>query len=368
MSELPQHRPAYDGAWNGGILPGVVDGSAPAWFPAPMRGARAVVLLVLDGLGWELVQEHRAALPTLTGMEGTWVTTVAPTTTAAGLTSIVTGLTPAEHGVVGYRMRVGGEVLNVLQWRTASGERGPDPEQVQPHRGFGGWKVPIVTRAAFAGTGFTRAHLRDGRLDGWTDLPDLVARTGLAVAEGHPLVYAYYDGIDKVAHEHGLRDAPLVDELAVADRLVAELVSALPPWCALVVTADHGHVHVGPEGMRDLGAVSQLTAAYSGEGRFRSLHAGPGAAKRLRQVAAEAYGREAWVLTRDEVWDSGLLGPSPTPTVRGRIGDVVLLAREDVAYVAPDVPREAALLGCHGSITRAELDVPLLAARGTGTG
>jgi hypothetical protein len=265
-------------------------------------------------------------------------------------------------------MRVGGEVLNVLQWRTTSGEPGPDPVQVQPHAGFGGRRVPVVTRAAFDGTGFTQAHLRTGRFDGWDGLDDLVRRTAAAVAAGEPLVYAYYDGIDKVAHEHGLRTGALPDELAVADRLVADLLSALPPWCALAVTADHGHVHVGPEGMRDLDAVARLTAAYSGEGRFRSLHAGPGAAKRLRQVAEDAYGHEAWVLSRDELWASGLLGPEPGPMVRGRLGDVVLLARADVAYVAPDVPREAKLIGCHGSVTADELEVPLVAATGLGVG
>jgi hypothetical protein len=364
MAALPSHLPDYDGAWIGGIVPGVLQGAQPPWFPAAMAGADAVVLLVLDGLGWRMVREHAAHLPVLASMEGAAITTVAPSTTAAGLTSIVTGLTPSEHGVVGYRMRVGGEVLNVLQWRTAAGERGPDPVQVQPHAGFCGRAVPVVTRAAFDGTGFTQAHLRTGRLDGWAELSDLVANSARAVAEGAPLVYAYYDGVDKVAHDVGLRHEDLAAELAVADRLVADLLDALPPTCALAVTADHGHVHVGPAGMRDLGAVAQLASAYSGEGRFRSLHAGPGAAKRLREVALDAYGHEAWVLTRDEVWASGLLGPPPSPTVRGRIGDVVLLAREDVAYVAPDALREATLMGCHGSITPAELDVPLVAARG----
>jgi hypothetical protein len=366
-TDLPDARPDYGGAWNGGILPALLGGDGPPrWFPGPLREARTVVLLVLDGLGWSMVRDHAEVVPTLAAMEGRAITTAAPTTTVAGLPSIVTGLTPSQHGMVGFRMRVGGEVLSVLRWKTASGDPGPDPRTVQPHTGFCGVPVPVVTRRSFEGSGFTLAHLRDGRMVGWETIEELVAAVAAEVDGGERVVYAYHDGVDKVAHEHGLRDHHLVDELRVTDALVRDLLAALPPTCTVAVTADHGHVHIGADGMRDLRAVRQLTAAYSGEGRFRSLHAGPGAAKRLLGLAREAYGEEAWVLSRDEVWASGLLGPEPGPGVRGRIGDVVLIAREDVAYVAPDLAREGELVGCHGSLTPDELEVPLLAARGEG--
>ena len=62
-------------------------------------------------------------MPTLAAFEGGPITTVAPSTTATALTSITTGLTPGEHGLVGYRIDVGGEVLNVLRWATSGGRR-----------------------------------------------------------------------------------------------------------------------------------------------------------------------------------------------------------------------------------------------------
>ena len=59
-------------------------------------------------------------------MEGGAITTVAPSTTATALTSIATGLAPAQHGIVGYRMLVDDDVLNVLALdgaRTAAARR-----------------------------------------------------------------------------------------------------------------------------------------------------------------------------------------------------------------------------------------------------
>jgi len=47
------------------------------------------------------------------------------------------------------------------------------------------------------------------------------------LSEGEPFVYAYYDGIDKVAHADGL--GALYDaELRAVDRMVGDLLAALP--------------------------------------------------------------------------------------------------------------------------------------------
>ncbi len=57
-------------------------------------------------------------------------------------------------------------------------------------------------------------------------------------------MYAYYEGIDKVAHAQGLGDY-FDDELRAVDRLVGDVLAVLPPGAVLVVTADHGQVDVG---------------------------------------------------------------------------------------------------------------------------
>ena len=114
-------RPALDGASVAGILPALLGARDASWLPESVRAARHVVLLVLDGLGWAAIQAHGQLMPNLAAMDGDAITTVAPSTTATALTSIATGLAPAQHGIVGYRMLVGGEVLNVLRWTVRNG-------------------------------------------------------------------------------------------------------------------------------------------------------------------------------------------------------------------------------------------------------
>lgn len=358
-------RPDYDGAWVGGVLPGLLDGTPASWLPEPVHGARTVVVLVLDGLGWHALERWPAHASTMRALDGGSITTCAPTTTSAALTSIATGRTPAEHGILGYRIRIGGEVLNVLQWSMQGGDDGPDPRQVQPHEPFGGRSIRLVTRAEFRGSGFSDAHLRGGTLIGWRTTAVLVEHVRRLVAAGEPVVYAYYDGVDKVAHEYGLENGFFETEIAFADRLVADLLEALPADAALLVTSDHGQVHVEQRGKVTLdGDVGGLVAAYSGEGRFRGLHARHGATDDLLAACREGYADRAWVFTRDELFDDGWLGGDGGPLVRGRIGDVVLAARAPVAFIAPDHDVEARLVGYHGSLTAAELYVPLLGGRG----
>jgi hypothetical protein len=356
-------RPDYGGKSLEQVVPALVGRGDRGWLPGPARDAPQVVLLVLDGLGWELLQSHREALPELSQFAGDAITTVAPSTTAAALTSITTGLAPIQHGVLGYRMRVDGSVLNVLRWTVDQG-RPPDAFDVQRHQPFLGRTVPVVTRTEFRTSGFTAAHLRDAPFFGWSSVAMIVQRCRMLVADGHPLTYAYYPGVDTVAHEFGLQPPYLPAELQFVDRLVGELRDALPPEVAILITADHGQVEVGDR-WYELTPLQSLMAGASGEGRFRWLEARRGARDELLAAAKDAFGALAWIMTREEVLDAGWLGPGPVPaSSRRRLGDIALMAREPVGFVDPALPRERQLVGAHGSLTPAEMLVPLVAASG----
>ena len=358
--------PAFDGASVAGIVPALFGRVDATWIPEAARTANAVVLLVLDGLGWSAVQDHAAVTPRLSQMEGGAITTVAPSTTATALTSITTGLAPAQHGVVGYRMLVDTGVLNVLRWTVTDRGRPPDPFDVQRHPPFLDREIPVVTRAEFQGSGFTEAHLRGGRFVGWHTVAGLIEQCVRAVAAGERFVYAYYPGVDTIAHEFGLHDGVFARELAFVDRFVGELVDALPAEAALLVTSDHGQTHLEAESWIEIPELASLTADMGGDGRFRYLYATDGGRRELLGRAREMLSDRAWVWSRSEVLEMGLFGAGATGTIPGRIGSVVLAAREPVAFVDPSAPNERMLRSGHGSLTPDEMYVPLLAARGRG--
>ncbi|MET0143837.1 MAG: alkaline phosphatase family protein [Ilumatobacteraceae bacterium] len=358
--------PDYGGANVRGIVPALLGPSEwsvglPSWMPEPVRGADQVVLLILDGLGWEQLGVHAALMPTLSSLAGGPITTVAPTTTATALSSIATGLTPAEHGLLGYRMMIGGEVLNVLRWTNAGADRRRSfpPRDVQPFSAFMGHDVPVISPTDLQSSAFTEAHLRGSRPVGYRATSAIAVDAGRLLRAGERFVYAYYGGVDKTAHERGFGD--FYDaELRAADRLVGDLLEQLPPGAVLLVTADHGQVHVGDaiiEPDRDLLA---MVTQQSGEGRFRWWHT-KGAADDLAKAAGERYEDVAWVVTKEQVIDEHWFGPTIAPPVAARLGDVALVTHAPVTFHDPADSGPFKLVCRHGSLTPAEVLVPLLA-------
>jgi len=358
--------PDYDGACTANVVQPLVEDpdSVPDWFPDGVVGADQIVLLVLDGLGWHQMRERAHLLRGLSSMSAVPITTVAPSTTATALTSISTGLAPGEHGVIGYRMAVDNEVLNVLRWTTSKGDARESipPESIQHEVAFGGQRPPVVVRAEFRDSGFTRTHLGGCRHVPYRMPSTLVAEIMHQLERGEPFVYAYYDGIDKVAHEYGL-DFFYDAELVFVDRMVEYLIETLPAGTALVITADHGQVDVGRRVFPPDPEVLSHVERQSGEGRFRWLHAAAGRELALYESAREHHGDTAWVVTRDQCLDECWFGPKVLPAVASRLGDVALVAREDVAFEDPADTGPFELIGRHGSVTEAEMRVPLLVAR-----
>jgi hypothetical protein len=359
--------PDYGGACVRGIIPALLGPepwirSVPAWMPREVAAADQVVLLVLDGLGWEQLQEHRDLMPTLAAMHGGPITTVAPTTTATALSSIATGLTPAEHGLLGYRMLLGGEVINVLRWTSVNGDRrrAHPPHDVQPFAAFLGHQVPVISPAELQGTAFTEGHLRGSRPAGYRAASAIAVEAGRQLRAGERFVYAYYGGVDKTAHERGFGDFYNA-ELHAADRIVGDVLDILPAGAVLLVTADHGQVDVGDRIIEPSPDLLDLVVMQSGEGRFRWWHARHGAGDELAKAATERYEDIAWVVTRDQVVDEHWFGPTISAPIAARLGDVALVPFAPISFfdAADSGPFE--LICRHGSLTPAEVLVPLLA-------
>ncbi len=345
------------------IVPAVLgtDPDVPTVLPEIVLDASAVVLLVFDGLGAEQLQARAHVAPTLNELHTATITTVAPTTTATALTSIATGVPPGRHGVVGYRIRTQEGNLNVLRWKTPVGDavKRLVPEEFQCVDTFACQRPPVLQKPEYARTGFSRAYLGDARHVGYKSLESLPPGVLRLLRSGESFVYAYYEGIDVAAHEHGFNDK-YEAQLRACDQMLTDLLCGLPRDVAVVATSDHGLVDCSGGRVELDQAVLDHAAAESGEARFRWLHARPGHSDLLLEAARHAHGEQAWVVSVEEVTDAGWFGPDVTTTALARLGDVALVARDGWAFDWPGQDRESSLVGRHGSLTAAEMLVPLV--------
>ncbi len=361
--------PDYSGANLTGIIPGCLLGTSgrrPNWFPQPLQEAERVVLLVIDGLGYEQLQRHAHIAPNLMSLVGGSITTIAPSTTASALTSLVTGASPAEHGIVGYRMDMGDSIMNSLRWwsDTRDLRKVHPPATVQPIPPFVGMTIPVVSRAELEGSAFTEAHLRGSRPCGWRAASSIVAQCASLISSGEKFVYAYYDGIDKIAHERGF-GAYYDSEIAATDWLVGSLLNTLPSGTTLAITADHGQVQVDDNVVHLSDDIKASLHHQSGEGRFRWLHAKRGQESDLLQIATDSYSDIAWVASRDQVIEEAWLGPARggriADQVKRRLGDVALVPFTATTFDDPLDSGPFSLVCRHGSLTADEMFVPFLA-------
>jgi hypothetical protein len=381
-------RPRYGSATLADVLPGVaaalgVDVQRDGLPPDPLDlttalgGARRIAVLLVDGLGADLVRAHADLAPTLSAMSSPVgdLEAPCPSTTPVSLTSFGTGLPPGSHGVLGFVTAVPGEerLLNHTQWKD---DPDPDTWQARPtvfeQADAAGIAVTTVGPYAFAHSGLTRAAYRGADYAPSVSPGDLAAVTVRALdAMPRALVYAYVPELDLTGHVRGVDSPSWRGQLAIVDRVVEQLVDGLPDDAVLLVTADHGMLDVPAETRLDVDDEPGLldgVRLLAGEPRARYVHALPGAEKELLARWREVLGDRAWVVGREEAIASGVFGPVDDAVVE-RIGDVVALARGSWAMTASThEPGPSRLAAYHGSLTATELAIPLLAARGRALG
>ncbi|HEY1177636.1 MAG TPA: nucleotide pyrophosphatase/phosphodiesterase family protein [Phytomonospora sp.] len=389
MTELDTTPPRYGTGSLADILPSAlavlgVPGSPDVLGLAegPLAGVRRIAVLLVDGLGYRLLEHASAVAPTLADFTSGRIgglrplTAGFPSTTPVSLVTLGTGMPPGAHGVVGFTLNIPDteRVLNHIRW---NGD--PDPMLWQPldtrfqRAAADGVAVTVVSRPEYDGSGLTTSAFRGARYRGASGPDEIAAGMREALAEGdRSFVYGYIPDVDSNGHFHGVDSPQWRSAVTRVDRLLTMLVDGLPADTALIVTADHGMIDVPDEDRVDVTAHPELRSGVrliTGEARVRYVHALPGAAGDVGDTWRTVLGDRALVLTREEAVDTGWFGPVP-PGNAARLGDLIAVCTgRNVIINVPEADMEATSLlrAYHGSITAAEMEIPLLTLRGTVT-
>lgn len=340
-----------------------------------LPAARRVCVVMVDGLGLSLLKQRSGHAPFLRSLLPTAgrLGSAFPSTTAASLASLGTGLPPGEHGMVGYDVLdpAQDKVVNMLgNWDAAV-----DPQAWQPfptvlERASDHVDVATVSLPRFADSAMTRAALRGGR---YIPATGAHARVSAAVealsGADRMLMYLYWNELDKAGHRYGSASSEWGNELEELDGALRRLAERVPAGTLVLLTADHGMMDVAQPQRFDYSVDPALVAGVrhtAGEPRMVQLYLEPDATERHREALLQAwqsrYGSRAWIMTRREAVAAGYFGSRVAPHVLPRIGDILIAAREPIALfdARRTNPSAMEMVGQHGSLTRAEREVPLL--------
>ena len=337
-----------------------------------LPSVRSAAVVLVDGLGMSALRARsghaRRLLAATPGRRGT-IDAGFPTTTAAALATLTTGLEPGAHGLVGYSAvdRAGDRVVNQLTgW-----DDGVRPEVWQPHptvfeaAAASGIDAVVVGAERYRDTGFTDAVLRGARFIAEPSIAERVRTTiELMSAPEATLVYCYIPELDMAGHAEGSESEAWTERLEELDSALEPLARRVPRDAGLLLTADHGMLDVPEHARLVIDARSPLwdgVRHVAGEPRCLQLAVERGAdVAEVLERWRTAEGSRSWVVSREEAIAADWFG-EVAPEVESRIGDVIVAARSRIAYYDERTasPRSLAMVGQHGSFSPEETRIPL---------
>lgn len=400
--------PRYDGrcvgnlaATVGALLQAEVPGALPPLAPDILGGltdgVKRVMLLVMDAMGWLQLQHVMALDDSLVfhdlANRGTLVplTTTFLSTTNSVLSAIWTGHPPAQHGLLAYNLYLREWMMAVeaigfsspfepftntlMRW-------GYDPETFLPVPSLGqvlsgqGVKTVAVTLGKYTETPLSRMHFRGAaEVRGHSYASDLWVTLRQALAANRKerlLVGGYWPAVDTLAHKHGPQDETGEMEIRAISMLMGELfLKRLDPadrdGTLLLITADHGQIKTPKSAVAVYTEHPRLKEllwiAPMGESRVPFFYVRNGAYDEAMAYLQDTFGEQFWFASREQVLESGLLGPGPLyEEVPFRLGDIIGFAKGGHAFGWSKEDAER-LVGRHGGLTPEEMLVPLLALR-----
>lgn len=344
--------------------------------PQPLAEARNVVMLVIDGLGYDFLSQYPDSC--LYQHLHSRIMAVAPPTTTSSVSTYLTGLAPQQHGLTGWftYLRELGSVVTILPWVLRGGgpQLGASGRAVTELLNLPSFfdRLPVETYSVMPsflqGSEFNRMVSGQASLVPYETVQqcfDEVNRLCRKVRKKY--VYAYWPGFDLLAHQYGVGSEQVAAHFRELDQAFEGLVDQLAGSdSALLVSADHGFIDAPPERRIDLADHPELKACLQvplcGEPRLAYCYVRHDRRRQFESYVAKNLAGVAELYPSHDLVENHLYGlGKPHPELASRTGDYTLVM-QDNHVIIDSLPGDRApqLVGYHGGLSSQEVYVPLI--------
>ena len=320
---------------------------------------RNIVMLLYDGMGMAALRDHLPKESFLCSNVAAVLSSTYPSTTTAATTTLESGLSPAEHGWIGWSVffpELGHAVDLFTNMNSVTGEPEPGGSAARAYMPY----LTIFDSISRAGQAKAAAY------SAFTDPPcrdlDEIMRkiTAGCFEDGRHYFYGYWHDPDHTMHEQGVRAESVRGIMRDLDARTRDFAAGLPDDTLLLVTADHGLVDADNVYIEDHPALQEaLECPPSVESRAAALHVKQAYRERFPALFEEAFPGRFLLMNSDAVLASGLLGPGKHhPRLRQSVGDYMAFSLDNACLLWKR--REEELVGVHAGLTADEMRVPLI--------
>ena len=364
-------------------------------------GTKNVVLFVADGLGYHDVRPRLADGNFLqaAGKSGSLIpiTTIFPSTTAAALTTIATGLTPQEHCLPEWfvYMKEIDKVIATLPF-AAVGQRRRDGlvGEMNPRALFSGptinWAlkrrgadVVCFVGGNLARTAYSKLSHAGAEVVPYITSSDLFAslRRRLESSKRPSFFYAYWERVDTIGHSYGPGTEESASEVSLLSHLLKkEFLDRLSKSAAeettLFLTADHGQIPVDPSRVTYVNKMRRVMTGLRtspvgvrippwGSARDMYLAVKKGKLQSVETALKKELERKAVVLPTAEAVGKGYFGLGrPRQLFLDRVGDLMVLPRKrNLVWYRYTRRDHFDINGHHGGMNPREMLIPLVVSK-----
>lgn len=346
--------------------------------PADLNCRKNIILLVLDGLGYEFLMRQDPGSLFRQGLRAR-LTSVFPSTTASAITTFASGVATGEHAITGWFMYLKevAAAAVILPFSPRFGKITFNDVGIDPARIFNfpsifgkmNRECHVITKSYIKDSAYNRYALENTHKHGYNHLrgfQNQIVRT-VRSNQNKKYIYAYWPDFDKNAHRFGIHSQECQEHFRLLEKTLASLLISLQNTDSyLIVTADHGLIDTSPDQIIDMQnhprLQSLLHLPLCGEPRVPYCYVKPAKTEEFKSYVSNELAEACELYTAGELVDSGLFGTkNSNPKLLDRLGDYILLMKP--GYVLHDfVEGETAFhfIGYHGNLTPDEMYVPLI--------
>ena len=343
--------------------------------------SRNIVLLVIDGLGYEYLVKYARGSELHTNCRSK-ISSVFPSTTATAITTFMTGLAPQQHGLTGWftYLKELGCITAVLPFRPRVGANTFNTDKIDVHKLYGhtpffdliDWKSYVVAPEWIIHSDYNIAHSGGALLHGYNSLQECFANIGSIVKKSaeKKYIYAYWPDFDRYSHENGCNSDRVNSHFAELDEAFASLLKDLQGSnTSVIVTADHGFIDTEPTKiihLHDHPVIQEsLVMPLCGEPRAAYCYIHPEKQRQFVDYIDAELAEYVALKTSQSIVEEAYFGTGTAhPRLFERIGHYTLVMKGN--YIIKDqLAGESpfAHIGVHGGTSAQEMFVPLILAQ-----
>ncbi len=340
-------------------------------------GKENVVLLVLDGIGYEYLKEKGKDTVFYENLKRK-ITSVFPSSTPSAVTTFMTGLPPQQHGVTGWYtyLRELGVVSTILPFKPRYGktpfiEKDVDVGSILSDVSLVKKiedKKYFVTRNKIKDSAFNSFYTPNIDVRGYEKTEGMFDEIQNIIEDddGRKYIYGYWNNYDSAAHENGFDSVDSWMELLRIDRNLNNFVEEIKDTdTALLITSDHGFIDTTKDKTIRLEDHPEfadcLTIPLCGDQRSIFCYLHPDRTDKFEDYWQAELSDRCDLYKSKELVEEGYFGSfEPSTKFLDRIGDYILIMKDDhVMYDTLPNEDDHFLKGNHGGVSSREMYVPL---------